>query len=186
MILFHISDQLIFWHQCLHDGPSQQVGDCAEDEDDEISGFDSLIAQEFQVGVGCVVEEHARALVDEERAHSSCHATYPGDGSYRMFREHVAPGGEDVCRPGLVCGGSDTDDDYREPDRVSSQRLCQQDQQGEECEEQHGAHSPPVRVQLLLFHEIGREIAGCKNRYHGDGIHHKYVGCALSGVKTVN
>ena len=152
---------LVLRYESLHDDPTYKVGYGADAEDNHVAG---RLSFETEEGEGtallfCIGEEGTGTLVDEEGAHTTCHTADTDDGSDGRLGEHVTDGREDVGRPGLVGSTQDTNQDDGEPGGAehTAERLCEETQQGEEGEDEHGAHTAFVRI-IATVDEIGGSL----------------------------
>ena len=114
------NDGLVFWHEGLHDDPTDEISHGAEAEHHHVGGWLAVVTQELE---GCplsfgVGEQVAGNLVDEHRSQTSRHSADARDGGDGRLREHVAYCREDIGAPSLMTGSSQTDDDGGLPSRI--------------------------------------------------------------------
>lgn len=115
-----------------------------------------------------IVEEDAGTFVDEEGGDAARHGADAGDGGDGTLWKHVADGGVEVGRPGLMPCSGKSDDDGWPPGTVLSQRLCEEGEDGQEGEEQHGAQATGIGFHATALDEELGQIASGSNADDGD------------------
>src|SRR5947209_1369151 len=86
-------------------GKGDQIGAGADAEKNGIAGGDVML-------VSKMVEQPAGQDWKNEPASRTGHTTKAHDRSHGQFGEHVGNGSEKICRPGLVGGGGQTDEQH--------------------------------------------------------------------------
>ena len=130
-------------------------------------------------------EQRTGTLVDEERTYTTCHTANTSDGSDSRFREHVADGREEVCRPSLMSCTSETNDYCWPPSRHCAERLGEESQQREEGEDKHREHTSAVWVHSLLLNEELWQIATIDRQYGNNCVESEYEHYCLRRARLV-
>ena len=75
-------NHLVFRYEGLHDAPCHKICDCTAAEDYHVSSRFSVKSEKSEgfSHFSGIVKEFSRSELDEERADTSCHAAYAGDG----------------------------------------------------------------------------------------------------------
>ena len=164
--------QLVARHEQLHDAPPHQIGHRTDAEDDEVAGLLALEAEEGHLRAVGIVEQIARADVDEKRADATRHASDADDRGHRALGEHVAAHRIDVGRPRLVRRPRYADDDDGEPVGILPQGLGEQGEQREEGEDEHRLHARGVGILARAVDDDGGQLSAVDGQ-HGDGVEHE-------------